>query len=128
MVDDLFEGFPEPKRKKRGPKVGSRQPENIIQGDIIKMLELKDWFVINMHGNEYQMGVPDLYACHNRYGTRWIEVKRKDKYRFTSAQIDVFPELAAKGVGVWILTAATTHEYNKLFKPANWHTFLEIMK
>jgi hypothetical protein len=81
-----------------------------------------------MTGNEFQMGVPDLYACHKRHGTRWIEVKRKDKYRFTPAQMDVFPELAAKGVGIWIMTAATEAEYKKLFKPANWWVFLGVMK
>ena len=126
MLEDLL--GPVPERTKRGPKKGSRQPEGIIQSDIIKMLKLKDWYTINMHGNEYQMGVPDLYCCHKRHGTRWIEVKRKEKYRFTPAQIDVFPELAAKGVGIWILTGATEHEYSKLFKPANWYMFLDVMK
>jgi hypothetical protein len=125
MLTDLL-GPIEPRR--RGPKKGSRQPENIIQTDIINFLKLRDWYVINMTGNEFQMGVPDLYACHKRYGARWIEVKRKDKYRFTPAQMDVFPELTAKGVGIWILTAATESEYKKLFGPANWWTFLEVMK
>lgn len=113
---------------RRGPKPGSKQPESIIQRAIIDYLKLRDWFVLNMHGNEYQQGVPDLYACHKRYGTRWIEVKRKEKYRFTPAQMDVFPEFAAKGVGIWILTAATKGEYDKLFGPPNWHMFLQVMK
>jgi len=80
------------------------------------------------HGNMYQSGFPDLYICHARYGTRWVEVKVKDKYKFTGAQLENFPAMSAKNVGIWILTAATEEEYAKLFKPANWHTFLNVMK
>ena len=72
--------------------------------------------------------VPDLYACHKRYGPRWVEVKRKDKYRFTKWQLEVFPQLTEKGVGIWVLTSATEKEYKKLFGPPNWYMFLEVMK
>jgi len=104
------------------------KPETIIQKALIDYLKLRNWYVKNTHGNPYSMGFPDLYACHKSYGTRWIEVKVKDKYSFTPAQMDVFPEFAAKGVGIWILTAATDYEYKKLFKSANWWAFLEVMK
>ena len=127
MLEDLLGPIDEG-RTKRGPKKGSRQLENIIQSAIIKMMRSKEWYIINMHGNEFQMGVPDLYCCHKRHGTRWVEVKVKDKYRFTPAQIDVFPELAAKGVGIWVLTGASEEQYAKLFKPANWWAFLDVMK
>jgi hypothetical protein len=76
----------------------------------------------------YQSGFPDLYCAHRRYGTRWIEVKIADHYAFTPAQLDTFPDMSAKGVGIWILTAATEEQYQLLFKPANWHMFLSIMK
>ena len=76
----------------------------------------------------YQSGLPDLYAYHLLNGTRWIEVKIKDKYKFTPAQMATFPDFSAKGVGIWILTAATEAEYDKLFRPANWHTYLAVMK
>jgi len=76
----------------------------------------------------YQSGFPDVYAYHARYGTRWIEVKVKDRYKFTPAQLETFPDFSAKNVGIWILTAATEAEYDKLFKPANWHFFLDVMK
>ena len=76
----------------------------------------------------YQSGFPDLYAYNRRYGARWIEVKNPIAYSFTPAQIDTFPDFAAHGIGVWILTAANEFEYKKLFGPPNWHTFLSIMK
>jgi hypothetical protein len=127
-IDEFFEEIGEPRYKKRGPKVGSRQPENIIQGDIIKFLTLRKWFVMNMTGNYEQMGVPDLYACHSVHGARWIEIKRAGKYRFTKWQVPIFQKLTEKGIGIWILTAATDYEYKKLFGPPNWWHFLEVMK
>ena len=102
-----------------------RQPEAIIQEEIINLLTVKGWYVRNTHGNIYQMGLPDLYACHKRYGTRWVEVKCPTGYKFTPAQMDVFPRFTAEGVGIWILTGATEHQYKKLFQPANWWTFLK---
>jgi len=102
------------------------KPETIIEKAIMDYLKLRDWYVHSTHGNVYSMGLPDLYACHKRYSTRWIEVKNPNQYSFTPAQMDVFPEFAAKGVGIWIMVAATEVEYKKLFKPANWHTYLKL--
>lgn len=143
-LNEFFEELGPPMKKKRGPAPGTRQPENIFQSHLINFLKLRDWYVINMTGNEFQMGVPDLYCCHKRHGTRWVEVKVKDRYRFTPAQMDVFPELSAKGVGVWILSATLEQisiirergkteqfmeeKYAKLFRPPNWWTYLEVMK
>ena len=104
------------------------EPESKIQKAIIDMLKIRDWSVKETHGNLYQSGFPDLYAYHAIDGTRWIEVKVPDKYKFTPAQLLTFPDFAAKNVGIWILTAATDAEYAKLFKPANWHWFLDVMK
>ncbi len=111
---------------KRANIKSARGPEAIIQDAIIKFLTLRGWFVKETHGNMYQSGFPDLYCCKRRYGTRWIEVKNPESYRFTPAQMETFPRLTAEGVGVWILVAATEREYDKLFKPANWWTFLYI--
>lgn len=105
-----------------------RKPETKIQQSIIDFLKVRDWGVRQTHGNMYQSGFPDLFAYHLRYGTRWIEVKVDGHYSFTVAQLEVFPEFSAKGVGIWILTAATNTEYQKLFRPANWHMYLQIMK
>ena len=105
-----------------------RKPESVLQDQIVKFLKMRDWYCKETHGNMYQSGFPDIYACHKRYGARWIEVKMPTGYSFTPAQIDTFPEFAAKGIGVWILTAATEYQYNLLFGPPNWHMFLGVMK
>lgn len=93
-----------------------------IQKRIIDKMTLKGWFVKSTHGNAYQKGLPDLFCCHQSYGIRWIEVKRAEKFKLTSAQLTVFTGFASKNLGVWILTHE--NEYDKLFGPANWHTFL----
>ncbi len=105
-----------------------RKPESILQDRIVDLLKLHDWYCKETHGNIYQSGLPDIYACHKRYGARWIEVKMPTGYCFTPAQIDTFPEFAAKGVGIWIFTAATEEQYELLFGPPNWHMFLGVMK
>ena len=108
-------------KKKKGP-------EAIIQEAIIGFLRAREWFVKETHGNMYQMGFPDLYAAHYRYGARWIEVKNPDSYKFTTAQLEDFPKFTAAKVGIWILVAATESEYEKLFKAANWHHYLPEWK
>lgn len=113
-------------RKPRGTKRGG--PEQKIQNDLIEYLKLRDWLIKVTHGNEFQSGLPDLYCAHKKYGQRWIEVKNPESYAFTAAQLDFFPKLAAVGVGVWVLVAATEPEYKKLWLPPNWHTYLSIMK
>jgi len=101
----------------------STGPEAKIQRDVISMLRAKDWYTLTTHGNAYQVGLPDLFICHCRYGHRWIDIKNPSGYRFTPAQLEHWPKLCAYGSGVWILIAATEEEYKKLFQPANWWTF-----
>ncbi len=109
------------------PKIHSKKgPEAIIQRQIINFLTLRGWFVKSTHGNMYQSGFPDLYACKRRYGTRWIEVKNPLSYKFTPAQMEDFSRLTAEGVGIWILVAATELEYKKLFLPPNWWSYLHV--
>lgn len=109
---------------------GNRQngPESKIQEAIIEKLRGGDWLVVVTHGNEFQKGLPDLWCAHHMYGTRWIEVKNTVNYRFTPAQLKLFPEMQAKGVGVWVLQSAEPAELQKLFKPANWYLYLDVMK
>ena len=78
------------------------------------------------HGNMYQCGFPDIYATHSRYGIRWIEVKLPEMKgsKFTPAQHEHFPKLLANGTRIWVLTAATEFEYNKLFSPCNLPYYL----
>lgn len=95
-------------------------PEAKIEKAISDRLKALDWLVIATHGNAYQMGLPDLYAAHHRYGARWIEVKNPANYDFTAAQRVIFPAIASKGIGIWILFADNDMEISKLFGPPNW--------
>jgi hypothetical protein len=104
------------------------RPEAKIQKAIIEMLTLKGWFVKITIGSTAQQGFPDLFCCHSRYGIKLVEVKNAEGYRFTDAQLQDFPKLCANGAGVWILTAATEEEYNKLFRPPNWYQYLAVGK
>lgn len=105
---------------------GKKGPEGKIQQDIICMLRMKGWFVKSTHGNMYSSGFADLYATHYKYGPRWIEVKLPDMKgsKFTPAQLEDFPKFCCNGAGVWILTAATESEYQKLFKRPNFTGYL----
>lgn len=108
--------------------VMGKRPERIIQDDLIMYLRARSWFVRETHGNAYQNGFPDLFTSHVRYGARWIECKVAEKYSFTAAQLEVFPQFVAAGSGIWILTAASDTEYAKLFKSCNWWQYLSVMK
>jgi len=109
------------RRKRKGPEAG-------VVTDIRATLHMHGWYTIKTHGSEYQSGLPDLYCCHSRYGTRWVEAKFIESYKFTPAQLDVFPKLCANGAGVWVLVNGTDYEYKKLFGPCNWYTYLSVMK
>ena len=99
------------------------------------MLRGEGWYVRNIHGSQFQAGLPDLFAAHPKGPgfpvpiQRWIEVKDPNRKGniFTSAQRAEFPKLAAADVGIYILTAATRTEYEKLFGPPNWLQFLQVM-
>ena len=97
-------------------------PEWHIQKDVIRFLEARGWNVEHTHGNLYQTGFPDLYAAHKKWGTRWIDCKQPKKYSFTRAQKQKWPVWEAYGIGIWILTAATQAEYDKLFAAPNWRS------
>jgi hypothetical protein len=101
-------------------------PEWHIQQKVIKFLRDRGWFVKVIHGSTFQTGLPDLYACKRAYGSRWIEIKNKSSYKFMPSQLETFPRLASEGVGIWILVDATEDEYQKLFGPPNWWTYLKI--
>jgi hypothetical protein len=101
-------------------------PEAQIEERICGKLRARGWLCISTHGNEFQMGFPDIWAAHIKYGQRWIEVKVKDRYSFTGAQLEVFPAMSSVGVGIWILTSDEDYEINKLFGPPQWYTFLKI--
>ncbi len=98
--------------------------ESALQTKIKEFLEDRGWFVANMHGNAYQKGIPDSYCEHLEHKMRWVEVKRPDKpVTFTPDQKRVFPQILAKGRGIWIIRDATLGEYRKLFLPCNIREF-----
>lgn len=107
-------------------KLKRGKPELKIQDRIISMLMSKGWYCKNMHGNMYQSGFPDIFACHSKHGIRLIEVKLPDMKgsKFTPAQMIDFPKMRANGARIWVLTAASESEYAKLFKPDNIREFL----
>ena len=101
------------------PRNYKQGPEAKIMEDIIQMLRGRGWVCRHLHGNMYQVGFPDLYAC--RKGVqRFIEVKNPKSWKFEESQREFFKELHDQGVGVWILFGATDEEYKKLFQKANF--------
>ena len=102
------------------PKHG---PEYFIQRDLIAFLEAREWLVERMIGNAFQMGIPDLYCHHSKWGYRWIDVKVKGRYSFTKPQRQKWPRWEKAGVGIWILTGADQENYDKLFKAPNWRDY-----
>lgn len=98
-------------------------PEWYVQRDLIEFLGARGWHVENMHGNQYQKGIPDLYAFHQTHRERWIDAKVEGAYSFTPAQRDKWPKWEAAGIGIWILTAADQAAYDKLFAPPNWRDY-----
>lgn len=105
------------------PRTRNR-PEQKIQNAIVKLMQDRGWMAKNTHGNAYQSGFPDLYCHHPIHGYRWVEVKNPNKFHLTKDQKHWFPIFTKHGAGIWILVAASDYEYNKLFKPPNWHLFL----
>lgn len=99
--------------------------EHDIQELIIKKMRYLEWFCKSTHGNLFQAGFPDIYACNRKYGPRWIEVKQPDvtKSYFTPAQLATFPLMEANGAGIWVLIGDSDQEYAKLFQPPNWRQY-----
>ena len=89
----------------------------MIQKQLILLLKSRDWIVIVNHASQIFKGVPDLQICHKEYGTRFVEVKVKSKYRFTRDQLKTFPLLHCNGAPKYVLTDYTEEEYDKLFQP-----------
>ena len=98
-------------------------PEYKIQTDFIAFLKDRGWHVERMVGNAFQMGIPDIYAAHPKYGQRWIDLKNPGRYELTKAQRKKWPIWERFGVGIWIIVAADEEEYDKLFRPPNWRRY-----
>jgi len=100
-------------------------PEYHIQKLLIDFLEARGWLVERLIGNAFQVGVPDLYCYHPKWGSRWIDVKNPGHYSFTKAQKIKWPKWEHYGVGIWIITSADQAGYDLLFKPPNWRQFVK---
>jgi hypothetical protein len=99
------------------------QPETLIRNKLRKLLEQRGWHVEVFYGSRFQKGIPDLWLWHVEHGWRWVDVKQPKSYRLTKDQSKKWPLWESKGIGVWILTAATEAEYAKLFAPPNWREY-----
>lgn len=104
------------------PKHG---PEWFIRRDIKAMLEARGWHVEIMVGSAFQTGIPDLYCFKRKWGERWIDAKNPENYTFTKAQRFKWPIWERVGIGIWILIADTQVEYDKLFQPPNWRSYIK---
>jgi hypothetical protein len=100
-----------------------RVREKRIQDDLKKYLAARGWLVERMIGNAWQIGIPDLFVHHPKWGSRWIDVKCPDHRTFTRAQKQKWPQWERFGLGIWILTAADQSAYDKLFQPPNWREY-----
>ncbi len=109
------------------PKIRKKHgPEWHIQQQIIKYLQKRGWFVKIITASLYLSGMPDLYASHRVYGPKWIEVKVENKWKFTIAQKENFPQLLGCGTNIWIMFAADKNNYDLLFRPCNCPYYLAI--
>src|SRR5262249_39777280 len=102
-----------------------------IKRAIKKFLEERGWLVVITHGNQFQSGLPDLWIAHQAHGQRWVEVKYALKYEFTPAQERMFPAMATKSVGVWVMALETDkaiealeREYKLLWLPPNFRHYI----
>lgn len=102
-----------------------RAKANKFHDELIALLRVLGWFVIETHGNTFQKGWPTMLATHKLYGIRLIHAKRPNDYHFTPDQLEVFPKLTANGAPVHVLTSATNSEYQKLFRPSNLDAFIK---
>jgi hypothetical protein len=106
------------------------KPEALVQATIVNRLRAQGWYVMKMHGNEFQKGFPDLFCSHKDHGIKLIEVKRPGMKgsSFTDAQLKAFPEMTRNGAPVYVITGAEDHELRKIFGKSNWWTYLKAYK
>jgi len=99
-------------------KRSSLQPETTkVVRPLMLLMRARGWYVKKIHGSQYQSGLPDLFAAHPKYGSRWIECKWGNNF-LSAAQIKEFAAMDKAGVGIWVLRSPD--EYDILLKPANW--------
>lgn len=98
-----------------------RISEKTLENQVRRALSLTGWGTWKSHGNKFQKGWPDLFACHSEHGARWIEMKTP-RGKLTRDQRIMFPRWAEHGVGIWILTGV--HDIALLWCLPNWEEWL----
>lgn len=98
-------------------RTGKQRETTEVYEPLRRKLQYEGWFVQKIHGNEFQSGLPDVYAYHRKYGQRWIELKTKTG-RLSQRQITKFAEMNRHGLKVWLLRGP--EEYDLLFSEPKW--------
>ena len=81
-------------------------------------MEARGWYIIKLHGGKYQSGLPDLFAMHPEYGTRWIETKTPSG-KLRASQVKKFYLMSRAKVKIFVLEDET--HYRRLFEENdNW--------
>ena len=101
----------------------ARGNEHKIAKQCDEMLRARGWLVERTHGSAFQRGLPDRFIWRRNAGFRWVDYKDASRYEYTVAQREKWPTWERYGLGVWILTAATQTEYDKLFEPPNFRHY-----
>lgn len=87
----------------------AKQRESKLIADPFNVfLKSKGWHVENIHGNQYQMGLPDVFICHHSFRPIWVEYKVKTPtgaISLTSSQKVKFPLLLSMGVPIYIIAS-----------------------
>lgn len=100
------------------------QTETKASNTLRKFMEARGWYLVKLHGNVYQSGMPDLYCGHILHGYRWIEMKAPGG-KLRPSQMTRFAELREVGIEVYVLESY--HHYDRLFKDrGNWLHYVRI--
>jgi len=110
----------------------AKQRESIrVVDPFTAFLKTRGWDSYNIHGNQYQEGLPDAYITHPDYAPRWVEYKVRDDYdkvKLTSAQKKKFPKLNANNVPIYIIAAKDLRKRGKAFDETKCkHLYLKIL-
>jgi len=87
--------------------MSTQRESTLIAHPFRVFLTARGWHTENIHGNQFQSGLPDCYICHQNYSPRWIEFKVFDNrlIHLTPMQKKKFPILASMGVPIYIIAS-----------------------
>lgn len=96
-------------------------------------LRAMGWTVDNVHGNQYQMGFPDVYIHRSDSAPKWVEYKvfYGNSVKITPAQRANFPLWISHNIPIWVIASddlrgkanysKRVRLYKKLFEEPNAH-------